>query len=195
MGVSPDTFIDSDQEFLGLIDGGEDGEVVPLQPLLVKARNVDVIVAIDASADTSDGFAAGASLIVCQINMTPFQVPLLINLHRHRRIALHSFLLHIHSRRSRRPRISSSSKDSQVGPHSSGATIHLRRLLSFTLRMVPLLQVKLPSPTPQLSRRNTSLQRSRPCSTRRSRLLHKAFLPTLHRRLTQNGLHVLLAPL
>ncbi|EJD05258.1 lysophospholipase [Fomitiporia mediterranea MF3/22] len=63
LGVSPDTFIDSDQEFLGLIDGGEDGEVIPLQPLLVKARNVDVIVAIDASADTSDGFAAGASLI------------------------------------------------------------------------------------------------------------------------------------
>ena len=63
-GVSPETFIDSDQEFLGLVDGGIDGEVVPFQPLLVKARNVDVIVAVDASADTDDNFAAGLSLIV-----------------------------------------------------------------------------------------------------------------------------------
>jgi lysophospholipase len=31
-----------------MVDGGEDGEVIPLQPLLVKARGIDVIFAIDA---------------------------------------------------------------------------------------------------------------------------------------------------
>jgi lysophospholipase len=47
-GIAPDTFIDSTQTNLNLVDGGEDGEVIPLQPLLVKARGVDVIFAIDA---------------------------------------------------------------------------------------------------------------------------------------------------
>ena len=46
-----------------MADGGEAGEVVPLQPLLVKARNVDVIFAIDATSD-NDNYAAGSSLIV-----------------------------------------------------------------------------------------------------------------------------------
>lgn len=36
------------QTNLNLVDGGEDGETTPLQPLLVKARGLDVIVAIDA---------------------------------------------------------------------------------------------------------------------------------------------------
>jgi len=31
-----------------MIDGGENGEVIPFQPLLVKARGLDVILAIDA---------------------------------------------------------------------------------------------------------------------------------------------------
>jgi lysophospholipase len=47
-GVAPETFIASNQVDLTLVDGGEDGEVIPLQPLLVKARAVDVILAIDA---------------------------------------------------------------------------------------------------------------------------------------------------
>jgi len=47
-GVAPDTFIDSAQTNLNLVDGGEDGEVIPLQPLLVTARGVDVLLAIDA---------------------------------------------------------------------------------------------------------------------------------------------------
>ena len=46
-GVLPGTFIDSDEETLALGDGGEDGQQVPFQPLLVKARGVDVIVALD----------------------------------------------------------------------------------------------------------------------------------------------------
>jgi hypothetical protein len=31
-----------------MVDGSEDGQNIPLQPLLVKAREVDVIIAIDA---------------------------------------------------------------------------------------------------------------------------------------------------
>ena len=47
-GVSNATFPDSNQELLALVDGGEDGETTPFQPLLVKARGVDTIIAIDA---------------------------------------------------------------------------------------------------------------------------------------------------
>ena len=47
-GLSPDTFPDSDQTLLTLVDGGEDGETDPLQPLLVQTRGVDTIIAIDA---------------------------------------------------------------------------------------------------------------------------------------------------
>ena len=47
-GVNNGSYIDSNQNFLELVDGGEDGEVVPFQPLLVKARGVDTIIAIDA---------------------------------------------------------------------------------------------------------------------------------------------------
>ena len=47
-GVANGTFIDSSETALRLVDGGEDGEVIPVQPLLVKAREVDVIVVIDA---------------------------------------------------------------------------------------------------------------------------------------------------
>jgi hypothetical protein len=47
-GVAEDTFIDSSQTVLSMVDGGEDGEVIPMQPLLVKARDLDVIFAIDA---------------------------------------------------------------------------------------------------------------------------------------------------
>jgi lysophospholipase len=64
-GIAPDTFINSAQTNLNLVDGGEDGEVIPLQPLLVKARGVDVIFAIDATDDIND-FADGSSLIATQ---------------------------------------------------------------------------------------------------------------------------------
>lgn len=45
--VAPNTFIDSQEDLLNFGDGGEDGEEVPFQPLLVKARGVDVIIALD----------------------------------------------------------------------------------------------------------------------------------------------------
>lgn len=47
-GLSPGTFIDANETLLKFVDGGEDGETVPFQPLLVKARGVDVIFGIDA---------------------------------------------------------------------------------------------------------------------------------------------------
>lgn len=46
-GLSLKTFIESIEDVLNLGDGGLDGQNIPLQPLLVKARDVDVIVALD----------------------------------------------------------------------------------------------------------------------------------------------------
>ncbi|KAI0350486.1 lysophospholipase [Trametes cingulata] len=65
-GVSPDSFVDSNSTLLTLVDGGEDAETTPFQPLLVKARGVDTIIAIDAPADTDDDFTDGSSLIATQ---------------------------------------------------------------------------------------------------------------------------------
>ncbi|KAI0759250.1 lysophospholipase [Trametes elegans] len=65
-GVGEGTFPDAASALLTLVDGGEDGEVVPLQPLLVRARGVDTIIAIDASGDTADNFADGSSLIATE---------------------------------------------------------------------------------------------------------------------------------
>ncbi|KLU88020.1 lysophospholipase Plb3 [Magnaporthiopsis poae ATCC 64411] len=46
---------------LSLVDGGSDGQNIPLQPLIQPARRVDVVFAVDSSADTKynwpDGFA------------------------------------------------------------------------------------------------------------------------------------------
>jgi len=39
---------------LTLVDGGEDGQNIPFHPLIQPLRNVDVIFAIDSSADTTD---------------------------------------------------------------------------------------------------------------------------------------------
>ena len=63
-GVASETFPDADKTILQLVDGGMDGEVTPYQPLLVKARGVDTIFAIDAVADDSENWALGLSMIV-----------------------------------------------------------------------------------------------------------------------------------
>ncbi|KDQ57439.1 hypothetical protein JAAARDRAFT_58053 [Jaapia argillacea MUCL 33604] len=70
-GVANQTYIDTNQEYLSLVDGGEDGEVIPIQPLLVKARGVDVILAIDATSDV-DNFSEGSSLIAAQNRSSHF---------------------------------------------------------------------------------------------------------------------------
>ncbi|KAH9851840.1 lysophospholipase [Lenzites betulinus] len=66
IGQSPSTYLDTNSQILTLVDGGEDGEVTPLQPLLVRARGLDTIIAIDAPANTADNFADGSSLIATQ---------------------------------------------------------------------------------------------------------------------------------
>ncbi|KAJ7450821.1 lysophospholipase [Mycena latifolia] len=71
-GVAPDTFADSGETILALCDGGEDGQITPLQPMLVEDRKIDVIIAIDAVNDVN-GFAAGASLIATQDRMQIFR--------------------------------------------------------------------------------------------------------------------------
>src|SRR5258705_13779262 len=48
---------------LTLVDGGEDLQNIPLTPCIQPARADDVIVAVDASADTSTGWPNGTSLV------------------------------------------------------------------------------------------------------------------------------------
>ncbi|KAI5474485.1 hypothetical protein MNV49_003208, partial [Pseudohyphozyma bogoriensis] len=56
-------FESAGENILQITDGGENGENVPIAPLLVKARNLDIILAIDASADTNQYWPNGTSLI------------------------------------------------------------------------------------------------------------------------------------
>merc|ERR1712093_138795 len=51
-GINPGEFPRSSDDSLQLVDGGEAGANIPLDPLLVKARGVDTIIAVDGSADT-----------------------------------------------------------------------------------------------------------------------------------------------
>ena len=72
---SPNPFKDSDfiegnsskslsaSKYLFLVDGGEDQQNVPLVPLLQEERGLDVIFALDNSADTNNSWPNGASLV------------------------------------------------------------------------------------------------------------------------------------
>lgn len=48
--------MDSKATWLELIDGGLNLENVPLNPLFVRARHLDTIIAIDGSADEDDNW-------------------------------------------------------------------------------------------------------------------------------------------
>jgi len=48
---------------LFLVDGGEDLQNIPLHPLIQSARSVDVIFAIDSSADTQNSWPNGTSMV------------------------------------------------------------------------------------------------------------------------------------
>lgn len=52
-----------DSEYLFLVDGGEDDQNIPLLPLIQKKRDLDVVFALDNSADTNDSWPDGASLV------------------------------------------------------------------------------------------------------------------------------------
>jgi len=53
----------SEEPFLTLVDGGLAGENIPIHPLLWRERNVDVIIAVDSSADTTENWPNGTSLV------------------------------------------------------------------------------------------------------------------------------------
>ena len=55
-GIKSDSYEDSGSNWLNLIDGSSNQESVPLGPMFVRARGLDVVVAVDASADTSNNF-------------------------------------------------------------------------------------------------------------------------------------------
>jgi len=51
----------SQAQRLALVDGGEDGQNIPFHPLIQKSRHVDVIFAVDATANTKKSQAEGTS--------------------------------------------------------------------------------------------------------------------------------------
>lgn len=61
-GYRPDNNPNAESERLTLVDGGEDLQNIPLHPLIQPNRHVDVIFAVDSSADTS-GWPNGTSLV------------------------------------------------------------------------------------------------------------------------------------
>ncbi|CAK4032359.1 related to lysophospholipase [Lecanosticta acicola] len=60
-GYNNDTNRNSVDETLTLVDGGEDGQNIPLHPLIQPERHVDVIFAIDSSADTNTTWPTNTS--------------------------------------------------------------------------------------------------------------------------------------
>ncbi|KAF2426567.1 lysophospholipase [Tothia fuscella] len=60
---NPGTNAGSEYDTLDLVDGGENGENIPLHPLIQPHRNVDVIFAIDSSADTPYAWPNATSLV------------------------------------------------------------------------------------------------------------------------------------
>lgn len=55
------TNINANTRRLTLVDGGEDGQNIPLHPLIQPYRHVDVIFAVDSSADTNSSYPTDAS--------------------------------------------------------------------------------------------------------------------------------------
>ena len=62
-GFNNDTNFSSGSRRLTLVDGGEDLQNIPLEPLLVPERDVDVILAVDSSADTEFSWPNGTALV------------------------------------------------------------------------------------------------------------------------------------
>ncbi|KAF9517695.1 hypothetical protein BS47DRAFT_1359473 [Hydnum rufescens UP504] len=74
-GINPQSFLPSGEGELALVDGGTDNENVPLWPVIQPERKVDVILALDASADTTFFWPNGSSLVETQdrISKDPFK--------------------------------------------------------------------------------------------------------------------------
>jgi len=58
VGIHPATNLGAQSAELTLVDGGEDGENIPLHPLIQPFRAVDVIFAIDSSADVNNWYVS-----------------------------------------------------------------------------------------------------------------------------------------
>jgi len=52
----------ANEDQLQLVDGGEDGQNIPLHPLIQPVRAIDIIFAIDSSADTETNWPNGTSM-------------------------------------------------------------------------------------------------------------------------------------
>ncbi|KAH8600634.1 lysophospholipase-like protein [Bisporella sp. PMI_857] len=63
LGFNNETNRNAQSQELSLVDGGEDGQNIPLYPLIQPVRNVDVIFAVDSSADTTYFWPNGTSLV------------------------------------------------------------------------------------------------------------------------------------
>ncbi|EFQ27798.1 lysophospholipase catalytic domain-containing protein [Colletotrichum graminicola] len=61
-GWNPRTNVNANQSQLTLVDGGEDLQNIPLHPLIQPNRAVDVIFAVDSSADTNFNWPNGTAL-------------------------------------------------------------------------------------------------------------------------------------
>lgn len=62
-GFNPRNNSNADSTILALVDGGEDLQNIPLHPLLLSDRQVDVIFAVDGSADTMTRWPNGTALV------------------------------------------------------------------------------------------------------------------------------------
>ncbi|KOS20412.1 Lysophospholipase 2 [Escovopsis weberi] len=62
-GANPAANANANSRDLSLVDGGEDLQNIPFHPLLQPDRRVDVIFAVDASADTPSNWPNGTSLV------------------------------------------------------------------------------------------------------------------------------------
>lgn len=62
-GWNPQTNPAANNERLTLVDGGEDLQNIPLNPLIQPIRKVDVIFAVDSSADTTYNWPNGTALV------------------------------------------------------------------------------------------------------------------------------------
>jgi lysophospholipase len=60
---NPETNPGAGSTRLTLVDGGEDLQNIPLHPLIQPTRNVDIIFAVDSSADTNYNWPNGTSLV------------------------------------------------------------------------------------------------------------------------------------
>ncbi|KAF9071127.1 phospholipase B [Rhodocollybia butyracea] len=63
-GLKPSTYEDSNSTWLSLLDGASNGENIPLAPLFVKERALDVIVPLDSSADDTNNWPNGTGLLI-----------------------------------------------------------------------------------------------------------------------------------